>query len=138
MTGIEAQLDAALAEVRKVMLERHAKYGPGNIANAPGGPLNGLRVRMHDKQARINNYVDTGAAADFDDDALRDAFVDTIGYGLIGLMVLDDVWPGLQSARNTVQVAAPPGAGGVFTSVRPEYRFQTFNTRRDYVPVQEG
>lgn len=75
------------------MLERHRKYGPRNISHSPGGPLNGLRVRLHDKQARINNFADGDGPADFSDDALRDAFVDIVGYGLIGLLVLDGKWP---------------------------------------------
>ncbi|MBG6140244.1 nucleotide modification associated domain-containing protein [Longispora fulva] len=80
-------------DAKELLLERHAKYGPRNIADAPGGPLNGLRVRMTDKLARINNYVDGGGVADFADDSLQDAFIDIANYGLIGLMVLRGYWP---------------------------------------------
>jgi hypothetical protein len=44
-----------------LLLDKHKDYGPTNISNAPAGPLNGLRVRMHDKTARINHLIDTGA-----------------------------------------------------------------------------
>ena len=41
---------------------KHKDYGPKNIAEAPGGALNGLRVRIHDKIARINNTTSYGLA----------------------------------------------------------------------------
>lgn len=93
MTGINDPLKRVVDEVYDVVLDRHRKYGPLNIANAPGGPLNGLRVRLYDKLARLNNYVDGNAVADFADDKLRDAFVDVAGYALIGLLVLGGDWP---------------------------------------------
>lgn len=80
--------DAAL----QVLLRKHEDYGPKNIADAPGGPLNGLRVRMYDKMARINNLVDTGA--DPRNESLRDSFLDLMNYAAIGLLVLDGKWPG--------------------------------------------
>jgi len=45
-------------ELETLLLRKHKDYGPKNIAMAPGGPINGLRVRMWDKMARINNLVD--------------------------------------------------------------------------------
>jgi len=101
-TGIDAPLRAVLDEIEKTVLERHQKYGPSNVSGSPGGPLNGLRVRLHDKLARINNWVDNGGTADFTDDAFRDAFVDVVGYGLIGLLVVDGKWP-------TATVRTKPG-----------------------------
>lgn len=97
--GVETALANALNEVEDVFLDRHEKYGPGNIARSPGGPLNGLRVRLHDKLARINNYVDNDVQADFADDALRDAFIDIAGYALIGLLVQDGHWPGAETTQ---------------------------------------
>jgi hypothetical protein len=38
-----------------LLIKKHKDYGPKNISLSPGGPLNGLRVRMWDKLARINN-----------------------------------------------------------------------------------
>ena len=70
---------------------KHKDYGPANIANAPGGPLNGLRVRMHDKLARINHLIDTGAVPE--NESLRDSVLDLANYSVIALMVLDNVWP---------------------------------------------
>ena len=78
-------------ECLELLLREHADYGPANIANAPGGPLNGLRVRMHDKLARINHLIDTGALPE--NESLRDSLVDLCNYSLIGLMVIDERWP---------------------------------------------
>jgi len=44
-----------LNELRIIMVRKHQDYGPFNIANAPGGAMNGLLVRMHDKMARLEN-----------------------------------------------------------------------------------
>jgi hypothetical protein len=74
-----------------LLLSKHRDYGPGNIANAPGGALNGLRVRMHDKLARINHLVDTGAEPTHE--SLRDSFMDLANYAVIGLMAIDGKWP---------------------------------------------
>ena len=40
-----------------LLLRKHHDYGPKNIAHSPGGPLNGLRVRMWDKTAGISNLL---------------------------------------------------------------------------------
>lgn len=74
-----------------LLLDKQEDYGPLNISNAPGGPLNGLRVRIYDKVARINNLIETGAEPNHE--SLRDSFVDLANYAVIALMVLDDVWP---------------------------------------------
>jgi hypothetical protein len=74
-----------------LLLEKHHDYGPSNIASAPGGPLNGLRVRMHDKLARINNLIDNEVIPS--NESLRDSFVDLANYAMIGLLVMDGEWP---------------------------------------------
>ena len=75
----------------EVLLKKHRDYGPKNISNSPGGPLNGLRVRMHDKTARINNLIDSGATPE--NESLRDSFLDLMNYSAIAIMVLDGTWP---------------------------------------------
>ena len=74
-----------------VLMTKHRDYGPKNISDAPGGPLNGLRVRMHDKLARINNLIDSGAQPE--NESLRDSFLDLMNYAAIGMLVLDGHWP---------------------------------------------
>jgi hypothetical protein len=75
----------------ELLLSKHKDYGPRNISSAPGGAINGLRVRMHDKLARINHLTDSGKAPE--NESLRDSFIDLANYAIIGLLVLDGNWP---------------------------------------------
>ena len=77
-------------ELEDLLLSKHNDYGPSNIANAPGGALNGLRVRMHDKLARINNLVDKDINPEHE--SLEDSFKDMANYAIIGLLVLRGKW----------------------------------------------
>jgi hypothetical protein len=93
--------DAFVADVWRIMdqagnllVRKHHDYGPKNIAHSPGGPLNGLRVRMWDKIARINNLLDSGVQPS--NESLRDSFLDLLNYSAIAMMVLDGVWPEVQ------------------------------------------
>jgi hypothetical protein len=76
---------------KSVLLQKHKDYGPKNISQSPGGPLNGLRVRMWDKMARINNLIDTGATPEHE--SLKDSFLDLANYAIIAMLVLDNEWP---------------------------------------------
>ena len=80
-----------LDEAGDLLLRKQMDYGPTNISRAPGGPLNGLRVRMHDKIARINNLLDKGV--DPQNESLRDSFIDLLNYSAIAIMVLEGDWP---------------------------------------------
>ena len=90
--------EAFVADVWRIMdaagnllIRKHHDYGPKNIAHSPGGPLNGLRVRMWDKIARINNLLDSGVKPS--NESLRDSYLDLLNYSAIAMMVLDGVWP---------------------------------------------
>lgn len=74
-----------------LLLKKHKDYGPTNISRSPGGPLNGLRVRMWDKTARLNHLIDNGATPE--NESLRDSFLDLLNYSAIALLVLDGKWP---------------------------------------------
>lgn len=78
-------------EALEILVKKQSDYGPKNIALAPGGPLNGLRVRMHDKMSRINHLIDNGATPE--NESLRDSFLDMLNYSAIAMMVLDQDWP---------------------------------------------
>ena len=80
-----------LDEAGNLLLRKQMDYGPTNISKAPGGPINGLRVRMHDKIARINNLIDKGV--DPQNESLRDSFIDLLNYSAIAIMVLEKKWP---------------------------------------------
>lgn len=94
LADFHTNLDHLYQEAAKTLLNKHSDYGPNNISDSPGGALNGLRVRMHDKMARINHLIDNNA--DPRNEPLRDSFVDLLGYSTIGLMVLDGTWPGTE------------------------------------------
>ena len=87
VTDVWAILDAA----GNLLIKKHHDYGPKNISLSPGGPLNGLRVRMWDKVARINNLLDSGVKPS--NESLRDSFIDLLNYSAIAMMVLDGTWP---------------------------------------------
>jgi hypothetical protein len=87
---LEAHLANTVKELSELLLSKHKDYGPKNISQAPGGPINGLRVRMHDKLARISNLVDSGA--DPQHESLEDSFKDMANYAIIGLLVLRGQW----------------------------------------------
>ena len=74
-----------------LLLKKHKDYGPKNIAGAPGGALNGLRVRIWDKIARINHLTD--AKVEPSNESLRDSFQDLANYATIALLVIDNKWP---------------------------------------------
>ena len=78
----------------EVLLSKHRDYGPKNIADSPGGALNGLRVRLHDKLARLNNLVDSGASPEHE--GLIDTALDIANYGTIMALVLSGHWPGAE------------------------------------------
>jgi len=78
-------------ELADLLLSKHNDYGPTNISRSPGGPVNGLRVRMWDKFARINNLIDSGKEPQHE--SLEDSFKDMANYAIIGLLVLRGKWP---------------------------------------------
>jgi hypothetical protein len=86
----ERDVAKVFKELEKLLLSKHRDYGPRNIADAPGGAINGLRVRMHDKLARINNLVDSKKSPEHE--SLEDSFKDMANYAIIGLLVLRDKW----------------------------------------------
>jgi hypothetical protein len=74
----------------ELLVKKHKDYGPRNIADAPGGALNGLSVRLHDKVARLAHLVSNNKEPE--NESLKDTFVDILNYGIIGLLVLEDKW----------------------------------------------
>ena len=77
----------------QILYKKHEDYGPLNIAGAPGGPMNGLRVRMYDKLARLNNLIDTGDTPNYE--SIEDTLIDLANYAIIGLLVQRGQWKGV-------------------------------------------
>jgi hypothetical protein len=88
--NFEKAVGKTFDELKELLIKKHIDYGPKNISDSPGGPLNGLRVRMHDKLARINNLIDSGASPEHE--SLEDSFKDMANYAIIGLLVLRGKW----------------------------------------------
>ena len=61
-------------EALSVLVSKQMDYGPANIALAPGGPINGLLVRLFDKLHRLENLTATGATPEHE--SLEDTFLD--------------------------------------------------------------
>ena len=87
---IDEHVDNTVQELADLLISKHHDYGPKNISQSPGGPLNGLRVRMWDKFARINNLIDNNV--DPEHESLEDSFKDMANYAIIGLLVLRGQW----------------------------------------------
>ena len=90
-SAFEEAVQQKFQHAKHVLLTKHKDYGPKNIAGSPGGPLNGLRVRMHDKMARINHLMDNNAKPE--NESLKDSFLDLANYAIIAMLVLDGEWP---------------------------------------------
>lgn len=90
-SAFEEAVQQKFQHAKHILLSKHKDYGPKNIAFAPGGALNGLRVRMHDKLSRINHLMDTGATPEHE--SLKDSFLDMANYAIIAMLVLDKEWP---------------------------------------------
>jgi hypothetical protein len=88
--SFRTDVESVFNELQVLLLKKHEDYGPKNISESPGGALNGLRVRMHDKLARINNLIDNKKTPK--NEALEDSFIDMANYAVIGLLVLRGKW----------------------------------------------
>jgi hypothetical protein len=87
---LEVHLSNTMKELAELLLSKHKDYGPKNISLAPGGALNGLRVRIHDKSARINHLIDNNTVPNHE--SLEDSFKDMANYAIISLLVLRGQW----------------------------------------------
>ena len=86
--------ESILNEIRVIMVRKHQDYGPLNIAMAPGGAMNGLLVRMHDKMARLENlYYKSSNTPNYE--SIEDTFIDLANYAIIGLLVQRGQWEGV-------------------------------------------
>jgi len=93
-----SDVDVILNELRSIMMKKQEDYGPLNIALAPGGAMNGLRVRMYDKLARLNNLADKAATPNFE--SIEDTLIDLANYAIIGLLVQRGQWEGINNVEN--------------------------------------
>ena len=74
---------AITIELLTILYKKHQDYGPMNIASAPGGAMNGLRVRMYDKLARLTHLGDNDTP---NYESIEDTLIDLANYAIIGLL----------------------------------------------------
>ena len=84
--------------LHNTLVQKQADYGPHNIASAPGGPINGLLVRMNDKMQRLINLTYANPN-DPENEAIRDSYEDLANYCVIALMVMDGKWEGVPDGK---------------------------------------
>lgn len=84
------EVELIMFELGDLLIRKHQDYGPKNISDAPGGAINGLLVRMHDKMARLKNLHYNNKSANYE--SIEDTYKDLANYAVIALMVLRDKW----------------------------------------------
>ena len=82
---------SVMDEIGNLLITKQADYGPGNINNAFGGPMNGLMVRIGDKFERLKNLLNSGSKPQHE--SIEDSFKDMANYAVIALMVERGLWP---------------------------------------------
>lgn len=91
-------LEEILKELQIIMVRKHQDYGPYNIAHAPGGAINGLIIRMHDKLERLQNlYYNKSDTPNYE--SVEDTLIDLANYAIIGLLVQRGQWEGTGGGR---------------------------------------
>ena len=90
---LDKEVQKITDELSKLLIKKHKDYGPLNIALSPGGPLNGIRVRMYDKLARINHLIENNSNPNYE--SLEDSFIDLANYAIIALLVQRGKWEGV-------------------------------------------
>ena len=93
----EYNVQTIFIQAQELLLKKHEAYGPTNISRAPGGPENGLRVRMHDKMARLNHILEN-PSVDTNDESLEDTLKDLLNYCAIFIMVRRGQWPDVDNS----------------------------------------
>jgi hypothetical protein len=78
-------------EIGNLLITKQSDYGPGNVNNAFGGPINGLLVRIGDKFERLKNLFASGKEPKHE--SIEDSFKDMANYAVIALMVQRGTWP---------------------------------------------
>jgi len=91
-------------ELLDILYKKHEDYGPMNIAGAPGGAMNGLRVRMYDKLARLSNLGDNDTP---NYESIEDTLIDLANYAIIGLLVQRGQWEGIPNGKQNKAGSGP-------------------------------
>ena len=90
-TDFAAHVWEIMDEIGNLLITKQADYGPGNINNAFGGPINGLLVRIGDKFERLKNLYKGSKKPQHE--PIEDSFKDMANYAVIALMLERGKWP---------------------------------------------
>lgn len=82
-------LDIVIQQFKDIMLQRHLKYGTGNI-NAFGEV--GCIVRITDKIERLKQWYNSPNETVFDDETLEDTWIDAGNYAIIRMLYAKGWW----------------------------------------------
>lgn len=96
-------VDKIMFELGDLLVSKHSDYGPKNISEAPGGAMNGLLVRMHDKMARLKNLTYNKTEAP-NHESVEDSLKDLANYAVIGLLVLRGQWDNTRECNDTLLI----------------------------------
>ena len=77
-------------ELLNTLVTKQIDYGPFNVWHSPGGPVNGLMVRMSDKMERLKNLL--YKSIDPNHESISDSFADLANYAVIAIMVERGIW----------------------------------------------
>jgi len=91
MNDFVADVWDIIDELGNLLISKQRDYGPGNINNAYGGPMNGLLVRMGDKFERLKNLFAFKQSPEHE--PIEDSFKDMANYAIIALMIQRGKWP---------------------------------------------
>jgi hypothetical protein len=91
-------------ELLNILFRKHEDYGPMNIAGAPGGAMNGLRVRLYDKLARLSHLGDNDTP---NYESVEDTLIDLANYAIIGLLVQRGQWEGIPNGSQNKAGSGP-------------------------------
>lgn len=91
LTQFTEDVGSIAVELENLLISKQQDYGPGNINNAPGGPINGLMVRISDKVERLKHLLYTDSEPNHE--SVEDSFLDLANYAVIALMVRRGLWP---------------------------------------------
>jgi len=90
-TAFASAVWEVMDEIGNLLITKQSDYGPGNVNNAYGGPINGLLVRICDKFERLKNLFKGGTRPKHE--SIEDSFKDMANYAVIALMVQRGTWP---------------------------------------------
>ena len=90
--SFETHVREIMTELGDLLVSKHQRYGSKNISQAPGGAENGLRVRIWDKIARLNNLLEN-PDVDPGDESFTDTLMDLANYAAIFILVRNKKWP---------------------------------------------